>query len=131
MTPYTLYNVALAALIVPLGLWLLRRSRRTLSFTLAVRVSTLLTLISYPWDFFAIRMGVWRYPNDPGTTLYEVPLNDLIFIWLCTFLSSTVLITLGAGQPNRERHAESEDARQEDARNERRRPTRLTAPVIE
>lgn len=131
MSDYTIYNLVLAGVIVPFACWLLWRTDEIRRFTLAVRISTLVALIGYPWDFFAIRTGVWRHPTDPGVTVYGVPVNDLVFMWLCTLLSSSVLIALRAGQTHSQRHPEGEYASEQDARDQRRRSARLPAPVVE
>lgn len=87
---YTFYNLLLAIVILTFGYWITRRQRGGLF--LAARVALLITLLLYPWDFFAVRLGVWVYPTDPGLTIYGVPLNDSVFIWLCSFLASVVLL---------------------------------------
>ena len=61
-----------------------------------MRVGLIITLIGYPWDFLAISLGVWVYPQDPGMRLYGVPLNDLWFmfaasLFAASFLDRTVL----------------------------------------
>lgn len=111
MNLYAAYNIGLAAIVLPVSYWLVaaRRIRHT-DLLLAARVALLVTLISYPWDFFAIRLGVWRYPNHPGPTIYDVPINDLVFIWLCTYFTSVVLRYLDGRQASRERHSKRENA---------------------
>lgn len=87
---YTFYNLLLAIIILTVAYWITGRKRRVLF--LAARVALLITLLLYPWDFFAVRLGVWVYPKDPGLTIYGVPFNDSVFIWLCSFLTSVVLL---------------------------------------
>ena len=94
MNNYFLYNMALAAIIFPFSYFVAGAERRMRDIRTAARIAVLITLIAYPWDFFAIRLNVWRYPVDPGATIYGVPTNDLIFMWLCTFLTSSILIAL-------------------------------------
>lgn len=91
MRLYYLYNLAFAAFTLPVSYWLAGSEDRRRHLLLSARIALLLTVIYYPWDFFAIRLGVWTYPLDPGLRIYEVPLNDLIFIWLCSFLTCCVL----------------------------------------
>jgi lycopene cyclase domain-containing protein len=110
MRLYYLYNLVFAGFTLAISYCLVgpppSRRRQTL---LAARIALLLTVIYYPWDFFAIRLGVWTYPKDPGLRIYQVPLNDLIFIWLCSFLTCCVLIAVarwrrgGQGEGDSER----------------------------
>jgi lycopene cyclase domain-containing protein len=94
MTGYTIYNVVLATLILPPIVWYAAREARWRDLRISIRVSFLMAVIAYPWDFFAIHHNVWAYPNDPGPRLYDVPLNDLVFIWICTQLASSVLLAV-------------------------------------
>ena len=91
MRPYDVYNLVFAAFVLPISYWLVGSKSRARNLVLSARVALLLTVIYYPWDFFAIRLGVWTYPTDPGVRIYQVPLNDLVFIWLCSFLTCCVL----------------------------------------
>jgi hypothetical protein len=83
---YLLFN-CLYALIVAAILGFTIRSRDALR--LLLRVASALTLISYPWDFFAIHFKAWRHPN-PNPAIFTVPVNDLVFIFLCTLVSGAV-----------------------------------------
>jgi lycopene cyclase domain-containing protein len=94
MTIYTAYNLILAALILPFSYWLAGRDGRRRNLLLSARIALLLTVLLYPWDFFAIRLGSWTYPNFDGWRIYGVPLNDSPFIWLCSYLTCVVLIRL-------------------------------------
>lgn len=91
MTAYSLYILALAALILPASYWIAGRRNRKRNLLVSARVSLLLTVLLYPWDFFAIRLGAWTYPNFNGVTIFGVPLNDSFFIWLCSYLACVVL----------------------------------------
>jgi lycopene cyclase domain-containing protein len=115
MSAYTVYNLSIAAFIVPASYWLAdaRSKRRTLA--LASRIAFLLTLLAYPWDFFAIHLQVWRYPVDPGPRIHDVPLNDLVFMWLCTYLACTLLIAIGKWESSRQGHSKREHASEERA----------------
>lgn len=110
MTPYTAYNLALATLVLPItyGLTLLGDQRRDL--LVSARVALLVTLVGYPWDFFAIHAGVWTYPNYPGIRIYDVPLNDLVFMWLCSHFTCTLLIAVRRRYSCRDRQAKRKDA---------------------
>jgi lycopene cyclase domain-containing protein len=111
MNSYAAYNIGLAAIILSASYWLVaaRKTWRT-DLLLAARIALLITLISYPWDFFAIQLAVWRYPNDPGPTIHGVPINDLVFIWLCTYFASIVLQRFDGRKASRERHSKRENA---------------------
>gem|GEM_PF-5905109 len=100
MTHYTAYNLVLAALILPISFWLAGLRDRRHNLLLSARIAFLVTLIGFPWDFFAIHVGVWRYPGDPGVRIYGVPLNDLIFMWLCTHLACSFLVYVNGRQPH-------------------------------
>ena len=121
MTPYTAYNLVLAAFTLPISYWLVGASKRRGNLLLSARIALLLTVIYYPWDFFAIRLGVWRYPNHPGLRIYEVPLNDLIFIWLCSFLACNVLIAVDRwrARSQGQRYPEREEAGGQNAGDQR------------
>jgi lycopene cyclase domain-containing protein len=92
MATYTFYNLCLAVLILAVSYAIAGRNRRRI-LMLSARVGLLITVLLYPWDFFAVQLGVWTYPKDPGLRIYGVPLNDSIFIWLCTFLACVALLT--------------------------------------
>jgi len=94
MTRYIAYNLVLAILILPASYHLAGPQNRWRNLRIAARVASLMVLIVYPWDFFAIHLNVWRYPTDPSPTLYDVPINDLVFSWLCSHLSATVLLAV-------------------------------------
>ena len=92
MTTYTIYNIALALIVFPTSYWLAERRRRLHNLRIAARIALLMVCIVYPWDFFAIHMDAWTHPTDPGLRIYDVPVNDLIFTWLCTLLAASVLL---------------------------------------
>jgi lycopene cyclase domain-containing protein len=108
MKAYTIFNFVLSLIILPLGYWLAGKQSRRHILAVASRISLKMTLIAYPWDFFAIRYRIWRYPVDPGLQLYEVPLNDLLFIWICTYLACTLLSATARWESARQRHSEGE-----------------------
>lgn len=113
MTPYTIYNLAFAAAALPAS-WALAGGRMN-SFLLSARVGLLLMLLGYPWDFFAIHSNVWRYVVDPGPRLFDVPINDLAFMWLCSHLCSSVLVAVDRWETLGRRHAKGEYASQKHA----------------
>lgn len=104
MAMYTWYILAFAAFTLPVSYWLAGRKERRRTQLLAARIALLITVLFYPWDFFAIRLGAWTHPNFTGWTVYGVPLNDSFFIWLFSFLTCVVLIRVDRGKPRR--HAE-------------------------
>ena len=115
MSRYTIYNVTLAAIFLP-GSWqLLPRQSRLRDFSLAARIGLLIVLVGFPWDYFAIRVGAWRYPEDPGVSLHGVPVNDLILMWLCTCLTTCALIRANARHDRSKRHPEGKHTSQQDA----------------
>lgn len=116
MSIYLAYNAALAVVVLPACHFLLPPRTRRAHALVAGRVAVLLTLVAYPWDFFAIQLGTWTYPRDPGPRLYGVPFNDLIFIWLCTYMTCCALLRLRASYPFRDRHTKSEHTDEENAR---------------
>lgn len=109
MTSYTAYNIIIAVFILPICYWLAGYKDRLRNIRLCARVAFLITLISYPWDFFAIQFGIWTYPLDPGPRLFNVPLNDLVFIWLGSYLTCCVLVAVNRWKTHGQRHSESED----------------------
>ncbi len=100
MTTYTAYNLILAALILPFSYWFAGRGDRRRNLLLSARIALILTVLLYPWDFFAIRLGSWTYPDFDGWQIYGVPLNDSLFIWLCSYLTCVVLIRLDNRRPS-------------------------------
>ncbi len=114
-----IYNLGLGILAL-LALYLLRVFTQCWSdLLLAIRIAFMVTLISYPWDFFAIHMGAWQYPVHPGFTIHDVPANDLIFIWLCSVLTTSFLIAVRRGKSLRQRYSEGKNAAEEYTRNKR------------
>ncbi len=94
MTPYSSYNLILTMFVLPLSFLLAGSSNRLGNLLLSGRVALLVMLLGYPWDFFAIHLGVWNYPGNPGYRIYGVPINDLWFMWLCTHLACCFLIAI-------------------------------------
>ncbi len=110
MTRYTLFNLALLGVFLPICFVLLRG--RTRQLWKAARVSLAIVLLAYPWDFFAIHFRAWSYPLDPGPLLLTVPVNDLAFIFACSMLATSVYIRFGALEGESHRGPEAKDARQ-------------------
>jgi lycopene cyclase domain-containing protein len=113
MSAYDIYNLALAAIVLPLSYWMAGKRSRRRTLALASRIAFMLTLLAYPWDFFAIRFRIWRYPVDPGLRIYDVPLNDLIFMWLCTFLACSFLVAVSRWESSRQCDSKGKGASEE------------------
>lgn len=88
MTEYTIFNLCISALAV--AVMCITRVRRPTVWK-NVRIAVLVTILSYPWDFFAIMNKAWVHPKDPGIRLFSVPLNDLWFIFVCTLITTSLL----------------------------------------
>jgi lycopene cyclase domain-containing protein len=115
---YTAYNLVLAGISLPVSFWLAGAPSRWQTVSRSARIATLLTMLAFPWDFFAIHLNVWRYPLDPGVRIHGVPLNDLIFMWLCTNLACSVIMALDRREPLRQRNSKREYTREQYARHE-------------
>lgn len=89
---YSLFNAALSLPILTSVAFLLRTRRE---FAKALRVALGIAIISYPWIYFLISLGAWDY-SQPGPRLFRVPINDLIFTFLCTLLSGSLFVRLGS-----------------------------------
>lgn len=87
MTSYSAFNLLFASLALPVSA-LFIRSRRQLRACVFTTVISI--LIAYPWNAYAIAAGVWA-SIDSGPRLYAVPLNEIWFVAICTFVSSSVL----------------------------------------
>ena len=90
MTSYTKFNLVVLGACALLTFPLYVSKQR---FLTAIRTATFVTVLAFPWDFFAIWLNVWDY-SDPGPRLFSVPVNDLIFIFSCTYFSSMYLLSL-------------------------------------
>lgn len=110
MTTYTLYILGFAAFALPISYWIAGRTDRRRNVLLSARIGLLLTVLIYPWDFFAIRLGAWTYPNFTGLTVFGVPLNDSFFIWLCSYLACVVLIRVDRRRSGNHTYSESQGA---------------------
>lgn len=110
ISSFTLFNIVIAAVLLPASFFAVSIDDRRVGIRIALRSATLVTLMAYPWDFFAVQQGVWRYPADPGLMLYGVPLNDSVLIWVCTCFSSSVFHAIERWQYRGDRHPENEDA---------------------
>jgi lycopene cyclase domain-containing protein len=84
---YVCFNAALllaavTMLLVLLGAW---RARMR-----AVKTSAFVALLAFPWDYLAVTQGVWRY-GDAGPRVFQVPLNDSLFIFCCSLITTVTL----------------------------------------
>lgn len=115
MTAYTAYNLSFAAFTFAFSYWVVGTHNRRHKLSLSARIALLITVLYYPWDFFAIRLAVWRYPIHPGLRIHDVPLNDLIFIWLCSYLTCIVLRAVDSRRPSSHGHSQRKEASGENA----------------
>lgn len=84
---YYAFNAILGGLLILFGAKLVVcRSH----FFVVLRTSICVTIICLPWDFFGIKYATWSY-EDPGLLVFDVPLNDLIFIFYCSFFTTAFL----------------------------------------
>jgi hypothetical protein len=88
MTDYTVFNLCLSALAVVTTCITCGRKPKLWK---NLRIAALVTILSYPWDFFAIINEAWEHPKDPGIRWFTVPLNDLWFIFVCTLITTSLL----------------------------------------
>lgn len=88
MSVYTSFNIAFVAFVG--AVCVLSRSPAA-RVKVALQVAAIVTLLAYPWDFFAVQLGAWGY-TAPGPRFFGVPFNDLVFIFAGSLLS-TVLLT--------------------------------------
>jgi lycopene cyclase domain-containing protein len=110
MTRYDWLILAFAAFVLPTSYWLAGRNRRRAKLLLAARIALLLSLLGYPWDFFAIQLGAWRHPTFDGWRIYGVPLNDSIFTWLFSYLACVAILRFDRRVSHRDTEAQSEGA---------------------
>jgi len=87
MNTYTAFNTVFLILVTG-ALSFFVRSRAQLG--VVVQTAAYITVLSFPWDHFAIIHGAWSY-TTPGVRLFEVPLNDMFFIFTGSLLSAGVL----------------------------------------
>jgi hypothetical protein len=120
MTTYTIYNISVALLVAPVP-FAVPRMHRWRSIAVAARLAIVITLLAFPWDFFALQMGAWAHPTDPGPRIHGVPLNDLLFIWLASYFTGIMLMASDQREHARQGHPEREDTGEQDARNKRQR----------
>jgi uncharacterized membrane protein YoaT (DUF817 family) len=101
-------------ILIPVSIYLLKQVDSLRQLRVAHRIGAKLAFFAFSWDFFAIQLGAWRYPRDPGPALYGVPLNDLVLIWICSQFSVTIFIVIIKRQRLREGHPEREYASEHD-----------------
>ena len=55
-------------------------------------------LFSVPWDWWAIRMGIWSFPSDTHLGFWRagLPLEEYLFIVIATMFASSLTLVLGA-----------------------------------
>ncbi len=88
MNRYIVFNVGMLLITILMSIFFVKSKKQ---FIICLKVSIIITVIGLPWDFFAIAHGVWTYPEHPGVRLLGVPINDLVFIFLCSFISCSII----------------------------------------
>lgn len=88
MNTYSMFNIAFVAFA---GVVCLLSRSPAVRVKAALQVAAIVTLLAYPWDFFAVQLGAWGYTAS-GPRFFGVPINDLVFIFAGSLLS-TVLLT--------------------------------------
>lgn len=104
MTTYGWFNIVFACVCSIASAFFLRRRRQ--AWHRAIRTAAFVTLLAYPWDYFAGSLGAWTYEN-PGVRLFNVPLNDLVFIFFATVLTTAVLVSGGVIRRNAQTDTEN------------------------
>jgi lycopene cyclase domain-containing protein len=89
MTAYSVFNAVWLGIAVITAWSLLRDAER---FMQVIRVATIVVIIAFPWDHVAVVNHVWDY-GAPGPRLFGVPLNDSLFIFSCSIVSSCILLS--------------------------------------
>ena len=84
---YLAFNLCLGPILIIVGFSQIRGREQLM---VVVRTALGVTMLCFPWEFFAINLSVWSY-NDPGYCLFNVPINDLVFIFYCSFFSTSIL----------------------------------------
>lgn len=84
---YTLLNAGLIGAAAIVLAWT-KPSRAQIHTVL--RTAFVVTLLAYPWDFFAVHWGAWTY-GDQVDSLFGVNPQDLVFIFGCTTISAALL----------------------------------------
>jgi lycopene cyclase domain-containing protein len=102
MSTYTILNIGLALIALPASIWITVGQDSWAIRRLAARISTLMMCIVYPWDFVAIHLQLWTYGDSIGPRLFEVPLNDLLLTWLCSYLTCSVLLVVERREAGRQ-----------------------------
>lgn len=101
MNSYTLFNV----LFMILAVWVMFLKLGSMKQLLQrFRIGLILVLIGYPWDYYAISLGVWVYPNDPGPRIYGVPANDMWLLFSSTLIITSLLDGLGGPKTGQSSH---------------------------
>ncbi|MBI3379960.1 lycopene cyclase domain-containing protein [Candidatus Gottesmanbacteria bacterium] len=70
---------------------LLWRYKKTLLYAMIFAV-----VFSFPWDVIAIHLRIWYFPNGKnlGIKIFEVPLEELLFMMTVTLLIGSITILL-------------------------------------
>ena len=88
MIEYTIFNLVFTLTVI-IFYFFTKNSLKKIKISL--KISIIILLFSYPWDFFAVKLGAWIYPLNPGLKFFEVPVNDIWFIFLCSMVTTAIL----------------------------------------
>jgi hypothetical protein len=113
MNVYTWFNIIIAAALMPASFYAIPASRRLRGTQLSVRSATLMALTAFPWDYFGVQQGAWRYPLNPGLIIYGVPVNDLLLIWVGTHFSCSIFYAAVCRPYRGKRHSENKHAHEQ------------------
>lgn len=100
---YFLFNLALIFLLGVPSLFFAPKKRQLL---ISFKVASFVTLIGIPWDFWAIKQGIWAYPA-PGPMFMSIPANDILFMFTCSFVAAQILIGAWSRSPLRKNPTEA------------------------
>lgn len=103
MNNYVVFNIVFGAIVAASMPFLIRSSAQ---LRIALLTAAYVTVFAFPWDHFAITHGAWTYPN-PGPRLFDVPVNDIIFIFVGSLFSAAILDS--RGRIGAEPQSQSED----------------------
>ena len=92
MNDYLILNIVLISIAI-VATFILSVDKKAI--IIALKVGSAIALMTYPWDYFAIGQGIWFYPKNPGLELFNVPLNDMLNIFTCTYMSCIALSCQG------------------------------------
>ena len=85
---YTTFNALFAVVVAALSA---RTIKSVAQLRAVLQTAVFFAVLSFPWDFFALTIGTWAHPRDPGFRIFSVPLNDIVLLFLATIYSASLL----------------------------------------